>query len=106
MVKNQPTKSGDAGETGSIPESGRSPGGGNGNSLQYSSDATEQLSTAHIPVFVPGEFQGQKSLEGYSPGGCKELDTTEHACTHTHTLLVIELEAHMGHRRETEPRAN
>ena len=33
------------------------------------------------PVFLPGEFHGQKSLVGYSPWGCKELDTTEHACT-------------------------
>ena len=29
------------------------------------------------PVFLPGEFQGQKSLAGYSPWGCKELDITE-----------------------------
>ena len=29
------------------------------------------------PVFLPGEFHGQRSLAGYSPGGCKELDTTE-----------------------------
>ena len=29
------------------------------------------------PVFVPEEFHGQRSLEGYSPWGCKELDTTE-----------------------------
>ena len=29
------------------------------------------------PVFLPGEFHGQRSLEGYSPSGCKELDTTE-----------------------------
>ena len=33
MVKNLPTS---AGEVGSIPGSGRSPGEGNGNSLQYS----------------------------------------------------------------------
>ena len=33
MVKNLP---GDAGEVGSIPGSERSPGGGNGNSLEYS----------------------------------------------------------------------
>ena len=33
MVKNLPAKAGDAG---SIPRSGRSPGGGNGNPLQYS----------------------------------------------------------------------
>ena len=30
------------------------------------------------PVFLPGKFHGQRSLVGYSPGGCKELDTTEH----------------------------
>ena len=29
------------------------------------------------PVFSPGEFRGQWSLVGYSPWGCKELDTTE-----------------------------
>ena len=26
-----------------------------------------------IPVFLPGKFQGQRSLEGYSPGGCKRV---------------------------------
>ena len=29
------------------------------------------------PVFLPGEFHGQRSLEGYSPWGLKELDMTE-----------------------------
>ena len=29
------------------------------------------------PVFLPGESHGQKSLEGYSPWGHKELDVTE-----------------------------
>ena len=29
------------------------------------------------PVFLPGEFHGQRSLAGYSPWGCKEMDTTE-----------------------------
>ena len=33
VVKNLPTN---AGDVGSIPESGRSPGGGNGNPFQYS----------------------------------------------------------------------
>ena len=28
-------------------------------------------------VFFPGEFQGQRSLMGYSLWGHKELDTTE-----------------------------
>ena len=29
------------------------------------------------PIFLPGEFHGQRSLVGYSPWGCKELDMTE-----------------------------
>ena len=32
---------------------------------------------ATIPVFLPGEFHGQRSLAGYSPWGLKELDTTD-----------------------------
>ena len=35
-VKNPPANAGDESDTGSIPGSGRSPGVGNGNSLQYS----------------------------------------------------------------------
>ena len=41
-----------------------------------------------IPLLLPREFHGQRSLAGYSPWGRKELDTTEqltHTCTHTHT---------------------
>ena len=30
-----------------------------------------------IPVFLPGESHGQRSLVGYSPWGCKESDMTE-----------------------------
>ena len=37
------------------------------------------------PVFLHGKFHGQRSLMGYSPWGCKESDTTEHALIHTHT---------------------
>ena len=36
MVKNPPASAGDVWDTGSIPESGRSPRGGHGNALQYS----------------------------------------------------------------------
>ena len=36
MVKDSPDNAGASGDTGSIPRSGRSPGGGNGNTLQYS----------------------------------------------------------------------
>ena len=36
-------------------------------------------------VLLPGELHGQRSLAGYSPCGCKELDMAEmtlHTCTH------------------------
>ena len=36
VVENPPADAGDASDTGSIPESGRSSGEGNGNPLQYS----------------------------------------------------------------------
>ena len=49
-----------AGDPGLIPGLGRSPGGGHSNPLQYSS-----LENPH----------GQRSLVGYSPWGCTELDT-------------------------------
>ena len=37
------------------------------------------------PVFLPGEFHGQRSLVSYSPQGLKESDTTERL---THTYKV------------------
>ena len=36
VLKNLPANAGDTGDVGSIPEPGRSTGGGNGNLLQYS----------------------------------------------------------------------
>ena len=50
---------GNAGDVGSVPGLGRSPGGGHGNPLQYSC-----LENPH----------GQRSLAGYSPWGRKESD--------------------------------
>ena len=46
------------------------------------------------PVLLPGECHGRRSLEGYSPRGRKELDTTEvteHTCAHTlyHSAMFI-----------------
>ena len=58
---------GNAGDLGSIPGPGRSPGEGHGNPLQYPC-----LENPH----------GQKSLVGYSPRGHKELDTTERPTLH------------------------
>ena len=37
------------------------------------------------PVLLPGEFHGKRSLAGYSPWVCKELDMTEHL-TYTHAF--------------------
>ena len=34
------------------------------------------------PVFLAGEFHGQRSLAGYSPWGCKESDMTERLILH------------------------
>ena len=51
-----------AGDPGSIPESGRLPW------------RKDWLPT---PVFLPGEFHTERSLAGYSPWGHQELDTTE-----------------------------
>ena len=51
MKKNQPANAGDARDVGLIPRSGRSPGVGNG----------------PTPVFLPGNFHGQRSLVSYSP---------------------------------------
>ena len=39
-------------------------------------------------VFLPAESHGQRSLVDYSPWGLRELDTTEHTCTHTHTHTI------------------
>ena len=90
------------GDLGSIPGQGRSPG--EGNQLQYSglensmdcivhgvAQNQTRLSDFHFTlfqfssVFLPGEFHGWRSLEGYSPWSCKELDMTERAHIQTHT---------------------
>ena len=39
-------------------------------------------------VFLLGDFQGQRSLAGYSPWGQKELNTTEKLIHFTHTYLL------------------
>ena len=58
---------GDTEDVGSISGSGRSLGGGHGNSLQYS---------------CLEKFHGQRSLEGYSPWGCKETRLNDWTLTH------------------------
>ena len=51
-----------AGDPGSIPGLGRSPGEGNGNPT---------------PILLPGESHGGRSLVGYSPWGHKESNMTK-----------------------------
>ena len=58
-----------AGNPGLIPGSGRSPEG-------------------DPPVFLPGEFHGQRSLAGYTPWGHKELDMTEQLTLHYYYYLT------------------
>ena len=64
-----------AGDPDSIPGSGRSPGEGNGNPLQYSCLENPMEGEAWWAI-VHGVAKSW-SLVGYSPWGPKELDTTE-----------------------------
>ena len=63
-----------AGDLGSIPGLGRSPGGGIGNPLQCSC-----LENLHE----------QSSLAGYNPWGLKESDMTEWLCTTQHSTIQL-----------------
>ena len=66
VVMNPSAKAGDSGDPGSIP-------------------CTRKIHWRRkwqaTPVFLCGKFHGQRSLAGYSPSGCSELDTSEHSCT-------------------------
>ena len=42
------------------------------------------------PVLLPGKSHGQRSLVGYSPWGCEELDTTERLHFHFSLLCIGE----------------
>ena len=67
--KESTCNSGATGNVGSILGSGRSPGGGNGKPLQYS---------------CLENSMDRGALVGYSPGVCKESDTTERLSMHAH----------------------
>ena len=53
---------GDIRDSGSIPGTGRFPW---------------KRAWQPTPVFLPGKSHGLRSLAGYSPEGCKDLDITE-----------------------------
>ena len=61
VAKNPPDNEGDIRGAGLIPGSGRPPGRGHGKTVQYSCL----------------ENPRQRSVVGYSPSGCTELDITE-----------------------------
>ena len=83
VVNNLPANAGDAGDAGSIPESGRSPRGGSGNPLQYSCL----------------KFHGQSGPAGYSPWGHKESDMTEPLNTHICLMTPRNKRFFYGHQR-------
>ena len=73
MVKNPPANAGDTGDTGSTPWVRKIP---------------RRRGWQPTPVFLPGKSHGQKSLAGYSPQSCKELDTTE-VTEHAYTGMCM-----------------
>ena len=50
------------------------------------------------PVFLPGKFHGQRSLEGCHPWDCKKSDMTEHAHTRVHAHTHTHTHTHTGQR--------
>ena len=67
VLKNAPAHAGDISNACLITGLGRSPGW---------EDAWRRARQP-TPVFLPGKFNGQRSLAGYSPWGCKESNRTE-----------------------------
>ena len=74
MVKNPPANAGDIRDVGSIPGSGRSPGVGNGNSLQYS--------YLENPIEEPGGLQSK----GYNRVGHDWINLAQHS-TNSKTVI-------------------
>ena len=59
MAKNLPANAGDIGDVGLVPRK-----------------IPWRKKWQPAPVFLPGKSHGQRSLAGYIPWGCKELDMT------------------------------
>ena len=76
QLKNSPANAEDTRDMGLIPGLGRSPGEGNDQPTR---------------VFLPGKFQGQRSLVDYSPWSCKLSDKAQHVhvWAHTHTFFFV-----------------
>ena len=76
MIKNPPANAGDVRDTGLIPGSGRSPGGGHGNPLQYS--------FLENPM-DGGAWQATGHRVAKSQTRLKRVGMHAHTHTHTHT---------------------
>ena len=79
VVKNLPNSAGDIKDTSSIAGSGRSPGGGHGNPLQYSC-LENPMDGVILWATVHGVAKSWTQL--------KRLSTHPHPHTHTHTLSI------------------
>ena len=73
VVKNLPARAGNVRDLGSIPGSGRSPGGGNGNPLQYSCLENSMIVGA-LQATVHGVTKSQTQL--------KRLSTAQPSVSH------------------------
>ena len=73
-VKNLPAR---AGDMGLIPRLGKIP---------------RRKKWQSTPLLLPGKSHGWRSLAGYSPGGRKELDTTERLCFHYKQLYANKMD--------------
>ena len=69
VVKNPLADSGDAEDTSSIPESGKSPGGEHGNPLQYFSCLENSMDRGAWQITVPGVIKSwtRLSKHAYTP---------------------------------------
>ena len=68
VVKSPPATAGDAGDTGSIPGLGRSPGGGNGSPLQYSC-LKNPMDRGDCQAIVQGAAKNRAQLSDTHPVG-------------------------------------
>ena len=73
IVKNPPANTEDTRDMGLTPESGRSPGGGNGNPFQYS---------------CLGNSMDRRAWQATVHGGRKESDTTERLHSLDQSVLI------------------
>ena len=77
MVKNLTANAGEVRDAGSIPQSGRSPGEGNGNPIQYSC-LGNPMDRGAWQATVLGVAKSQT-----------RLNTHTHTHTHTHTKIIL-----------------